>query len=378
VPHPLWLRHDNERAARAGTRAAPTTIALTAMVAATPPHHIGCTAAGDAPTIGFGSETGPGVRCNRIRAEGLLSGASGFGVEAYSGRGFASVFVTAADGLRLHVRRYGSGLAAGVPVLCLTGCARTAADFHAVASALADDPVAPRQVLALDYRGHGRSEYDRNPDNYRLPVDLADVSAVLTALEIAPALLVGTSHGGLIAMMLAVSRPTAIAGAILNDIGPIIEAQGLLRLRRYVGQLPVPRSHAEGGEILRRLFDAQFTQLSPQEWTAFAQRTWREKDGRLVSDHDARLAQALGRANLERPPTLWEQFDALGRVPLMVIRGANSDMLASTTLNAMVARRAELEVAVVPDQGHPPLLAEPRLIRRIADFAAGCDVSASR
>ena len=95
----------------------------------------------------------------------------------------------------------------------------------------------------------------------------------------------------------------------------------------------------------------------------------------MVPDHDAKLAQALGRANLERPPTLWEHFNALARVPLMVIRGANSDMLASTTLNAMVARRAQLEVAVVPDQGHPPLLAEPRLMRRIADFAAACDAS---
>jgi pimeloyl-ACP methyl ester carboxylesterase len=304
-----------------------------------------------------------------------LSGASGFGVEPDSGRGFASVFVTAADGLRLHVRRYGSRLAAGFPVVCLAGFARTAADFHPLASALADDPVAPRQVLALDYRGHGRSDYDRDPDNYRLPVDLADVSAVLTALEIAPALFVGTSHGGLVAMMLAVSRPTAIAGVILNDIGPVIEPQGLMRLKRYVGNLPVPRSFSEGGEILRRLFDAQFPRLSPQDWTAFAQRTWRENDGRLVPDYDVRLAQALGGANLERPPTLWSHFDALARVPLMVIRGANSDVLATTTLNAMVARRAELDVAVVSDQGHPPLLAEPKLIRGIADFAAACDAS---
>jgi len=123
-------------------------------------------------------------------------------------------------------------------------------------------------VLALDYRGHGQSEYDRNPDNYALPVDFADLSAVLTALEIAPAVFVGTSHGGLLAMMLAVSQPTAVAGVILNDIGPVIEPQGWVRIKGYVGKLPVPRSFEEGAEILRRLFDAQFTMLAPQDWIA--------------------------------------------------------------------------------------------------------------
>jgi len=304
--------------------------------------------------------------------------ASAFAVESESGRGFASVFVTAPDGLRLHVRRYGSRAAAGLPVVCLAGFARTAADFHPLASALAHDPEAPRSVWAIDYRGHGRSAYDRDPGNYRLGIAVDDVAAALTALEIAPALFVGTGRGAVVTMMLAVSRPTAVAGAILNDSGPIVEAQGMMRLKSYVGKLPVPRSYQEGGEILRRLFAAQFSQLSPPEWTAFAQRTWRESDGRLVPDYDVGLARVLAAANLERPPTLWAQFDALGRVPVMVIRGANSDMLASTTLNAMLDRRAAIEIAVVPDQGHPPLLAEPKLIRRIADFAASCDAAARR
>ena len=288
---------------------------------------------------------------------------------------FASVLVTAPDGLMLHVRRYGSRAASALPVVCLPGLARTAADFHCLAAALAADPAVPRLVVALDYRGHGRSQYDRNPDNYVLSVDLADVSAVLTAIEIAPAVVVGTSHGGLIAMMLAVARPTAIAGVILNDIGPVIEPRGLLRIRRYMGQLPIPRTFAEGGDILRWLMGAQFPRLEPQDWIAFAQRTWREHGGCLVPDYDVKLARTLQRANLERPPTLWHQFDALARVPLMVVRGANSDMLAATTLDAMLARRGKLDVAVVPDQGHAPLLAEARLIRQIAAFAASCDAS---
>jgi pimeloyl-ACP methyl ester carboxylesterase len=303
-----------------------------------------------------------------------VSRASAFAAATHPHEGFASVFVTAPDGLRLHLRRYGSRRASALPVVCLPGFARTAADFHPLAAALAG-PANPRLVFALDYRGHGRSEYDINADNYTtVSVALADLSAVLIALEIAPAIFVGTSYGGLLAMMLAVSRPTAIAGVILNDIGPVIEPQGLVRIKGHVGNLPTPRNFEEGAEILRWLSGARFPKLAPQDWIAFAHRTWREHGGGLVPDHDPKLARALRGVDLLHSPTLWNEFDALARVPLMVIRGANSDVLASTTLQAMLARRDELDVAVMPDQGHPPLLADPKLIRRIAAFVASCDV----
>ena len=243
---------------------------------------------------------------------------------------------------------------------------------------LAADPVNPRLVLALDYRGHGQSEYDIHPDNYTLPVALADLSVVLIELEIPPAIFVGTSYGGLLAMMLAVSRPKAIAGVILNDIGPVIEPQGLARIKRYLGKFPIPRNFEEGAQILRWLLHEQFPKLAPQDWIAFAQRTWREHGGGVVPDYDPKFARTLQKPILENLRTLWNEFDALARVPLMVIRGANSDMLASTTLDAMLARRHELEVAVVPDQGHAPLLTEPKLIRRIAAFVASCDSPARR
>jgi pimeloyl-ACP methyl ester carboxylesterase len=291
-------------------------------------------------------------------------------------QGFASAFVTAHDGLTLHVRRYGSRHASARSVVCLPGLGRTAADFHVLATALAADPDNPRLVLALDYRGHGQSQYDRNPNNYTIRVALADLSAVLAALEITSAIFVGTSFGGVLAMMLAVLPPIAVAGVILNDIGPVIEPRGLVRIKQYVGKLPVPRTLEEGAEILRWWFNAQFPKLAPQDWIAFAQRTWREHRGALMPNHDLKLARALRGVSLERLPTLWDQFDALAHIPLMVIRGANSDMLASTTVNAMLARRGQLEVVVVPDQGHAPLLAEPKVIRRIAAFVASCDVPA--
>src|SRR5262252_6831417 len=220
-------------------------------------------------------------------------------------------------------------------------------DFHPLATALAADPAKPRLVLALDYRGHGQSQYDRNPNNYTIRVALADLSAVLAALEITSAICVGTSFGGVLAMMLAVLPPIAVAGVLLNDIGPVMEPRGLMRIKSYVGKLPIARNFEEGAEILRWLFEAQFRKLTPQDWIAFAQRIWREHGGALMPNHDVRLARALRGLSLERLPTLWDQFDALAHIPLMVIRGANSDMLASSTVNAMLARRGQLEVVVI-------------------------------
>ena len=291
--------------------------------------------------------------------------------------GFTDLFVSAPDGLRLHVRSYGPRLTPSLPVICLPGLARTAADFHALASALATDPTEPRRVLALDYRGRGESEYDRDPANYSLPVELADLTAVLNALEVTPAVFIGTSRGGLLTMMLAAARPTAIAGAILNDIGPVIEPKGLMRIKSYVGKLPTPRSYDEGADILRRLFDAQFPRLEAADWLAFAHRTWKERNGKLEPTYDVKLATTLAGADFEKPlPPLWDQFDGLAKVPVMVVRGANSDLLSAETVAAMRARRYDLDIVVVPDQGHTPLLTEPALIHRITNFIVFCEVSA--
>ena len=284
------------------------------------------------------------------------------------------VYVTAPDGLRLHVREYGERTAPGLPVVCLPGLARTTADFDPLACALAAAPDRPRRVIALDSRGRGLSEYDRNPANYTIPVELDDLVAVLTARAIGRAVFVGTSRGGLLTMTLAAVRPGAIAGAVLNDIGPVIEPQGLMRIKSYVGKLPQPRSFAEGAEILRRLFSAHFPKLGEADWLASAQRMWREQKGGLALNYDPRLSQSLADLDPANPlPPLWSQFDALGRVPLMVIRGANSDLLSPATVAAMQARRSDITVIEIPDQGHAPLLAEPDTIARIAAFVVQCE-----
>jgi pimeloyl-ACP methyl ester carboxylesterase len=285
-----------------------------------------------------------------------------------------SRFITSADGLRLHVREYGGGPSQRLPVVCLPGLSRTAEDFHALAAALAGDPVTPRRVLALDYRGRGLSDYDSDPKNYALPVELTDVIAVLDACGAAPAVIIGTSRGGLLAMMLAAVRPDAVAGAVLNDIGPVIEAKGLMRIRNYVGKLPQPANFDEGADILRHIADGQFPKLSPADWIAAAKRTWREKDGRLVLTYDTALAHNFAAIAVDKPlPAMWTQFEALAKMPLMVVRGANSDILSAETVEAMKARAPAMEVLVVPDQGHAPLLVEPEVIARMAQFAGKCD-----
>jgi pimeloyl-ACP methyl ester carboxylesterase len=286
---------------------------------------------------------------------------------------YSDHYVTARDGLRLHLREYGERTAPGLPVVCLPGLARTAADFDALAVALAGDPQRPRRVLALDYRGRGLSDHDPNPDNYAIPVELDDVLSVLTARAVESAVFVGTSRGGLILMALAALRPGPIAGAVLNDIGPVIEPQGLMRIKGYVGKLPPPRDFADGAEIIRRLFAAQFPRLGDADWLGAARRTWREDGGRLVLTYDPHLTRTLAAIEPDHPLSpMWAQFDALAQTPLMVIRGSNSDLLSAATVEAMRARRQATTVIEIPDQGHAPLLAEADTIARIAAFVAEC------
>jgi pimeloyl-ACP methyl ester carboxylesterase len=175
-------------------------------------------------------------------------------------------------------------------------------------------------------------------------------------------------------MQLGVAHPTHIAGVVLHDIGPVIEPKGLARIRSYVGKLPQPRNFAEGADILRQVFHAQFPNLTSEQWLATAQRAWRTQDGALKPTYDPRIARPLAAIDIEqRLPPLWNEFDSLIRVPMLVIRGENSDILSADTLAAMAVRHPGMETIEVPGQGHVPLLDGDDIVSRIRDFVIKCD-----
>jgi pimeloyl-ACP methyl ester carboxylesterase len=288
---------------------------------------------------------------------------------------FESRFCAALDGLRLHVRDYGSPLDPGIPVVCLAGLTRNSADFGPLASALASGlNGAKRRVLALDYRGRGFSEYDRDWKNYSLDIENSDLLSVLTALEIDAAIFIGTSRGGLHTMLLSATRPTVIRGAVLNDIGPVLEPRGMARIRGYVGRLPVPRSIPDAADLLKEMMSERFNGLSEADWEVYAKITFADAVGRIKSRYDQNLMKTLEGLDLEQPlPTLWPQFDGLRGVPLLILRGANSDLFSAETLKEMTERHPGAEVHTVEGQGHAPLLLDQETVARICGFAAKID-----
>lgn len=278
-----------------------------------------------------------------------------------------SRFVTVRDGLTLHVLDYGEAGTPGMPVVCLPGLSRTAEDFDRLARRLAADG---RRILALDYRGRGRSDWDPNPKNYDLQVESNDIADVLTALGVTRAIFVGTSRGGLHIMLLGALRPAFLAGAVLNDIGPVIERAGLDRIKGYIGKAPPLRSWDEALTAMKRIADGRFTSLDDDEWLAYARLTFKEQDGALVGRYDPGLMINLAAMNLDQVPELWPQFEGLAPVPLMVVRGANSDLLSAETAAAMIERHPGAELVTVPGQGHAPLLRDTATVERIAAFVA--------
>lgn len=286
-----------------------------------------------------------------------------------------SRFVSAPDGLRLHVRDSGPRSGAALPVVCLPGLARTAADFDVLAERLAAgrDGVVPRRVLALDYRGRGLSDRDPDPRNYDVRVEANDVLAVLAAAEVGDAILVGTSRGGLISMVLAALRPAFIKGVVLNDIGPVLEAKGLARIRGYVGKLPRPRSWADAVEILKGFGSAQFPALSEADWRSYAELTFEQRSDGFVARYDPALMVSLQRLDLSALPVLWPQFEALRHAPVLVLRGAHSDLLSPETALEMTRRHPDCALHVVDGQGHAPLLRDPPTLDRIVAFMNHCE-----
>lgn len=292
---------------------------------------------------------------------------------------FESRFFTAEDGLRLHARLYPASTQAGaaeghLPVICLPGLSRNVRDFHQFALLMAQDLSAPRRVIALDYRGRGLSGYDPNPENYNIGIECRDVITVCTALGISRAIFVGTSRGGLILHIMAALNPDLIAGAVLNDIGPEIEAEGLREIRDYLSQRSSPATFEDAADGLARLHGAAFPALSRTDWLDMAEALYAEKDGRLVADYDPKLTDQLQTIDFSKPlPTLWPQFVLLAKVPLLVVRGDRSPLLSETTFASMAAHASRVKTVTAPGQGHAPLLHHADIFSSVRDFLAKLD-----
>ncbi len=274
-----------------------------------------------------------------------------------------SLHLPAPDGLLLHALEWGSAVSPRLPVLCLPGLARTADDFPVLAAALSARD--GRRVIAVDYRGRGGSARDPDPARYTVAVEAADVLTVCDARAIRRAAIVGTSRGGLVAMLLAALRPELLAGVVLNDIGPVIEPAGLARIRGYVGKLAPPRNWTEAARLLATVLGAQFPALMPADWERRARLTWSEEAGGLALRYDPRLADNLAAADI---PPLCEAFDRFGATPVLVIRGALSDLLSTETVEAMEQRLPRVDSWVVAHEGHAPLLEDAATVDRIARF----------
>ena len=288
---------------------------------------------------------------------------------------FRDVFCQSADGLKLHAKVIGPDNGTALPVLCLPGLTRTTDDFDDIARAIAANPAAPRKVVAVDYRGRGLSDYDPDPAKYAVPVELGDVLAIAASLGISRAILLGTSRGGLISMAMAAAQPQLLAGVILNDIGPALEMGGLMKIKGYIANPPPRQTWDEAARGLKELFGSVFPSLSDADWMAWARRAFREKaGGGLERTYDLKLAHTLDGLDPANPlPQVWELFDKLASVPLMLIHGALSDLLSRQGVQDMIARRPDIDLVAVADQGHAPLLADKPTMDRIVAFCARCD-----
>ena len=288
---------------------------------------------------------------------------------------FRDVFCQSADGLKLHAKVIGPNDSTALPVLCLPGLTRTTDDFDDIARAIATSPSTPRKVVAIDYRGRGLSDYDPDPAKYAVPVELGDVLAIAASLGISRAILLGTSRGGLISMAMAAAQPKLLAGVILNDIGPALEIDGLMKIKGYIANPPPRKTWDEAAHGLKELFGTVFPSLTDDEWTAWARRAFREKaGGGLERTYDLKISHTLDGLDPSNPlPQVWELFDAMAGVPLMLIHGALSDLLSVQGVKDMVTRRPDIDLVTVADQGHAPLLADKPTMDRIVAFCERCD-----
>lgn len=255
-----------------------------------------------------------------------------------------------ADGVTLAYDVQGRG----TPLLCLAGLTRNMDDFDPVVTHFSDRAM----VIRLDSRGRGASDFT-DPATYTIAQESADALALLDHLNIDRAAILGTSRGGLIAMVLAATAKSRLSGVLLNDIGPELDPAGLAHIMDYLGRPCAYRSYADAAEKLPVALGAQFPNVTREAWLTYARRLWTEGPTRLALRYDPRLRDAVESAGATgETPDLWPLFDALDGLPLALLRGENSNLLTRACAAHMQRHRPDMIFAEVKDRGHVPFLDE--------------------
>jgi pimeloyl-ACP methyl ester carboxylesterase len=275
-------------------------------------------------------------------------------------------FYDSTDGLRLYCRIHPARRSAGVPVLCLPGLTRNSRDFNELAEHLSSD----REVLTADLRGRGQSAWDTDASHYQLPHYVQDAWSLLDSRGLNRVLLIGTSLGALMGMAMAALKPDRVAGVVMNDAGPEIDPVGLRRIAGYAGKLPPVSSWTEATAQAKAVYGAALPGLSDVDWLRYARCGYRENAaGVPVPDMDPKIAEAF-KNPATGPADLWPLYAQIQGVPLLVIRGALSDLLSASTVARMAREKPDLGHITVSNRGHTPLLNEPECLAAIDAFVA--------
>ena len=259
------------------------------------------------------------------------------------------------DGLRLHYRDY-AGDASRPPIICIPGLTRNARDFEGVAARLAGD----WRVICVELRGRGESAYAKDPMTYAPLTYLQDMEALIRELALERFVLFGTSLGGLMTMLLSMSGGERIAGALLNDIGPVLETRGLDHIRSYVGKPQNWPTWLHAARAIAEMQHDRYPDWTLDQWLTFAKRVCKlSPGGRIVLDYDMRLAEPFKMPGGESGVDLWPAFRSLAGTPTLLVRGELSDLLSAETAERMKAEHPLLDLVTIPRVGHAPTLDEP-------------------
>ena len=273
------------------------------------------------------------------------------------------------DGLDLYFRDYAGDGSGRTPVVCLHGLTRNSRDFEGLAPHIASRG---HRVLVPDMRGRGQSAYAEDSKTYAVPTYIADVMALLAQEGIERFVAVGTSMGGIMTMLIAQFAPDRIAGAVINDIGPVVDPQGIETIRGYLGKGGSFPTWMHAARSLEDVHGASHPGFDTNDWIAMAKRSMTLcSNGRIAFDYDMKIADPFNDADENAvPPDLWPGFEALASRPRRLVRGALSTILSADTLAEMQARAPHADVVTVPAAGHAPTLDEPE-VRSAIDALLG-------